>query len=71
MSIEVTDEDLREFLEWFGRWHGHKAVDVSVMTTCMTGHFKTYPKAADKLLARCKHLQLVTVTDGMVTITAP
>jgi len=33
----------------------------------MTGYFKTFAKAADKLLARCKRLKLVAVNDGVVT----
>ena len=71
MKIEdITGNDLREFLEWFADWHARKAAAPSVMTTCMTGYFKTYSKAADKLLARCKRLKLVTVSDGVVTIIA-
>ena len=71
MRVEdITDDDLREFLGWFADWHGRKAVASSVMTTCMTGHFKTFSKAADKLLARCKRLRLVDVTDKVVTIRA-
>jgi len=70
MCIEdITDDDLLEFLGWFADWHGRKSVADSVMTTCMTGYFKTYHKAADGLLTRCRKLHLVDVTKGIVTIT--
>ena len=68
MTIEdITDNDLREFIGWYQDFHGCRPVDASVITTCMTGHFKTFAKAADKLLARCKRLKLVAVNDGVVT----
>ena len=70
MTIEdITDNDLREFLGWFADWHGRTPVADSVMTTCMTGYFKTYPKAADGLLTRCGKLHLVDVSKGIVIIT--
>lgn len=69
MKIEdITDDNLREFLDWYKGFHGNKPVATSVMTTCMTGYFKTFSKAADKLLARCKRLRIVDVKDGMVTM---
>lgn len=68
---DITDNDLREFLEWYGNFHGRRPVDASVITTCMCGYFGTFQKAADKLLARCKRLKLVAVKDGVVTMAAP
>ena len=65
---DITDKDLREFLGWYRDFHGCRPVAASVITTCMTGHFKTFAKAADKLLARCKALKLVAVKDGIATI---
>ena len=65
---EITDKDLREFFSWYKSFHGCSAVAASVMVTCMTGYFKTYSKAADKILARCRSLKLVEVSNGMVTI---
>lgn len=65
---EITDKDLREFFSWYKSFHGCKAVAASVMVTCITGHFKTHTKAADKILARCRSLKLVEVSNGMVTI---
>lgn len=65
MNIEeITDEDLREFCEWYVGFHGTKPVSATVLTTCMTGYFSTYAKAADKLLARLKKLDLITMTDN-------
>lgn len=72
MTIEdITDNDLREFLGWYQDFHGSQPVAASVITTCMTGYFKTFAKAADKLLTRCKRLKLVAVKDGIVTMAAP
>ena len=68
MTDNITDDDLRGFCKWFGEWHGCEAVAASVMTTCMTGYFKTYTKAADKILARCRSLKFVDVSNGMVII---
>lgn len=69
MKIEdITDNDLREFLAWYRDFHGSRPEAPSVITTCMTGYFKTFAKAADKLLARCKRLKLVAINDGFVTI---
>ena len=65
---DITDNDLREFLVWYRCFHGSRPVAASVITTCMTGHFKTFAKAADKLLARCKRLKLVAINGGLVTI---
>ena len=65
---DITDKDLREFLGWYRDFHGCRPVAPSVITTCMTGYFKTFAKAADKLLARCKRLKLVAINDGLVTI---
>lgn len=69
MKIEdITENDLREFLAWYQDFHGCRPVAASVITTCMTGYFKTFAKAADKLLARCKRLKLVAINGGLVTI---
>lgn len=65
---EITDKDLREFFSWYKSFHGCKAIAASVMVTCMTGYFKTHTKAADKILARCRSLKLVEVSNGMVII---
>lgn len=69
MVESITDDDLREFLGWFADWHGCTPVANSVMTTCITGYFKTYPKAADGLLTRCRKLKLLDLTKGITTIT--
>ena len=69
MTIDdIKDNDLREFLGWYQDFHGCRPVDASVITICMTGYFKTFAKAADKLLTRCKRLKLVAINDGVVTI---
>ena len=64
----ITDNDLRDFLGWYRDFHGSRPEAASVIATCMTGYFKTFAKAADKLLARCKRLKLVAINDGIVTI---
>ena len=68
MRIEdITEDNLREFLRWYQEFHGSRPADESVITTCMCGYFGTFPKAANKLLARCDVLELVNVDDGVVT----
>jgi len=63
MNIEeITDKDLRTFCKWYTGFHGCKPVAATVLATCMTGYFHTYSKVADKLLARLKQLDLVTMT---------
>ena len=63
MNIEeISDMDLRTFCKWYVGFHGTKPVSATVLATCMTGYFSTYAKAADKLLARLKQLDLVTMT---------
>lgn len=59
---EITDKDLWAFCQWYTGFHGTKPVAATVLATCMTGYFSTYAKAADKLLARLKQLDLVTMT---------
>ena len=68
MVEDITDTNLADFCKWYAEWHGRKPVEASVITTCMCGYFKTYSKAADKLLARCKALKLVAVKNGIATI---
>lgn len=60
----ITDEDLRNFCRWYVGFHGTKPVAAMVLATCMTGYFSTYTKAADKLLARLKKLDLITMIDN-------
>lgn len=65
MNIEeITDEDLKRFCQWYTGFHGTKPVAATVLTTCLCGYFATYAKAADKLLARLKKLNLITMTDN-------
>ena len=62
MNIEeITDEDLREFCEWYVGFHGTKPVSATVLLTCLTGFFHTHSKAADKLIIRLNRLNLVHV----------
>ena len=63
MNIEeISDMDLREFCKWYVGFHGCKPVAATVLTTCLCGYFATFSKEADKLLARLKQLDLVTMT---------
>ena len=63
----ITDDQLKEFCEWFAGFHG-VTTEPSVFTTCMCGHFHTYEKAAKLLMKRCKELRLVVVRKGILTI---
>ena len=55
----ITDTDLVEFCKWYADFHGDTDIETSVIVTCLCGYFHTFPKAADKLLQRCKKLRLV------------
>ena len=55
----ITDTDLVEFCKWYADFHGDTDIETSVIVTCLCGHFHTFPKAADKLLMRCKKSGLV------------
>jgi hypothetical protein len=71
MNIEnITDKDLRMFCKWYTGFHGCKPVAATVLATCMTGYFSTYAKAADKLLARLKRLNLVQVKGTEIIISS-
>ena len=61
---KITDMDLMEFCKWYVGFHGTKPVAASVLTTCLCGYFATFSKEADKLLARLKKLDLITMTDN-------
>jgi len=64
MNIEkITDKDLMEFCKWYTGFHGTKPVAATVLTTCLCGYFATFSKEADKLLARLKKLDLITMID--------
>lgn len=70
MNIEeITDEDLRT-CEWYVGFHGTKPVAATVLATCLTGFFHTHAKAADKLLARLKRLNLVQVKGTEIIISS-
>ena len=55
----ITDTDLVEFCKWYADFHGDTDIETSVIVTCLCGYFHTFPKAADKLLMRCKKSRLV------------
>ena len=55
----ITDTDLVEFCKWYADFHGDTDIETSVIVTCLCGYFHTFPKAADKLLMRCKKSGLV------------
>lgn len=55
----ITDTDLVEFCKWYADFHGDADIETTVIVTCLCGYFHTFPKAADKLLMRCKKLRLV------------
>lgn len=69
MKIEdITDNDLRQFCRWFVDWQGCKPVAASILAACLTGYFSTYSKAADKLLARLKRLNLITMKGNTISL---
>lgn len=55
----ITDNNLIEFCKWYAGFHGAAGIEASVIETCLCGYFHTFPKAAIKLLMRCKKLRLV------------
>lgn len=69
MRVEnITDNDLRQFCQWYAGFHGCKPVAASMLATCLTGYFSTYSKAADKILVRLKRLNLIAVKDDTITL---
>lgn len=64
----VLDIDLKAFCRWFVECHGRASVQPTVFTTCLCGYFHTFTKLADKLLARCKKMKLVSVKNGVLTV---
>lgn len=67
MNGQIADSNLMEFCGWFSKWHG-STTSPSVFTTCLCGHFHTYPKAANQLLKRCIKLRYAVVDGDNLTI---
>ena len=64
--IEVSNEELNEFCQWYKEHYGKSESYESAFITCMCGHFHTYPKEAKVLLNRLKGLELITQKRNMV-----
>ena len=61
LSESVLDSELQEFCKWF-KWHYDRTECYeSTMITCLCGHFHTFPKQANLILARLAALDLVAV----------
>ena len=59
MEKVISDKDLREFCSWFKDHFEKVEVYKCVFVVSMSGHFHTIPRNANKLLERCKKLDLI------------
>lgn len=66
--IEVSNEELNEFCQWYKEHYGKSESYESAFITCMCGHFHTYPKEAKVLLSRLKGLELITQKRNIVLL---
>ena len=67
-TLSTTNQELREFRDWYADHHGTQPTEHSVFTTCICGHFHTYTKAAEAILSEMRKMRLVEVRAGKVTI---
>ena len=65
-SEKITDNELIEFCQWYKDHYGKNESSESAFTTCLCGHFHTYPKEAKVLLSRLKRLELITQKRNIV-----
>ena len=70
MGKEVNDDELKSFIQWYKErplWEW--SFGITVLETCMCGHFHTYTKVAVELRKRCCSLGLIrTHRDGTFEI---
>lgn len=66
MKEEITDSELKEFCQWHKAHYGKSECFVSAMTTCLCGHYHTYPREATLLLDRCIRLGLMEKKKNML-----
>lgn len=64
--IEVSNEELNEFCQWFKNHFGKNESYLCAITTCLCGYFHTFPREANLLLKRCKSNNLLEVKRNMV-----
>jgi hypothetical protein len=56
---EFSDTELSEFCSWFKDHFEKVEAYECVFVVSMSGHFHTIPRNANKLLERCKKLDLI------------
>lgn len=64
--IEVSNEELNEFCQWYKQHYGKSESYESAMITCLCGHYHTYLKEAKIILARLKGLDLISQKGNIV-----
>jgi hypothetical protein len=64
----MTNQELRDFRDWYAGRHGRDPTSFSIFVTCLCGYFHTYPKAATALLKELRRLGFAKVKAGDVTI---
>ena len=57
--MEVRDNDLREFCQWYKGHYGQREDVESVFVTSLCGHFNSYPRAMKELLKRMVAIGLI------------
>jgi hypothetical protein len=58
-SEEIKDSELADFCQWHTEHYGRKEVYLSAITTCICGHFHTYPREANLIINRLVKLGLL------------
>ena len=64
--IEVSNDELNEFCQWYKEHYGRIESYESAFITCMCGYYHTYPVEAKVLLKRLKGLELITQKRNIV-----
>lgn len=64
----MTDNELREFCQWYKHHFGQHEDTESVFVTCMCGHFHSCPKAMQPMLKRMVALGLIKRDKEKITI---
>ena len=65
---EITDNDLREFIEWYNGFHGTATVEESVFNTCACGHFHSFPRKVKDCITRMVALGFIRRNKGKIEI---
>jgi len=66
MEQVITDKELSEFCSWFKKHFEKAEAYKCVFVVSMGGHFHTTPRNANRLLERCKSLNLIEIKRNVV-----